>query len=208
VPGLLTLKCYSASRIALWGLVVGAGFLLLQGYAARPGDAGKPPVSWPAGSLIPRDGRRPTLLIFLHPCCPCSAASLAELAAILDRHGDRVSAHALLLQPSRPPRQWRRSAIEQELANLPDLHIWQDRNGAEALRFGVVTSGHVLLYEVQGRLTFSGGITPARGHRGENCGRAAVLARIFGEEGEVAENPVFGCSLATPGAPTSQEPQR
>jgi hypothetical protein len=109
----------------------------------------------------------------------------------------RVSAHALLFSPAHLPKGWGESAIERDLAELSDVHTWQDRGGSEARRFGVATSGHVLLYDAQGRLTFTGGITSARGHEGDNYGRAAVLALIMGQEGDRAGNPVFGCPLAT-----------
>ena len=187
-----------AGLLVLWGLVVGSGIIVLEVHASRPGDAGKTVVRWPEGTFIHRAGGRPTLLIFLHPHCPCSRASLAELAQIMSRCVGRVSAHALLLSPAHLPKGWGESAIEQDLAALPDVHTWQDKGGSEARRFGVATSGHVLLYDAGGRLTFSGGITSARGHQGDNYGRAAVLAQIMGQEGDRAKNPVFGCPLATP----------
>ncbi len=193
------------SLLVFWGLVVGSGIVLLQVHASRPGDSGTPSVQWPEGSLIRRVGGQPTLLIFLHPCCPCSRASLTELAHIMNRCGGRVSAHALLLRPARLPERWAESVIEQDLSELAGVLVWQDSGGSEARRFGVATSGHVLLYDAQGRLTFSGGITSARGHRGDNYGRDAVLARIMGKIGDRPGNPVFGCQLATPQPPAIEE---
>jgi hypothetical protein len=187
-----------ARILVLWGFVVGSGMIFLEVHASLPGDAGTTSVRWPEGSFIHRAGGLPTLLIFLHPHCPCSRASLAELAQIMSRCVGRVSAHALLLSPTQLPKGWGESAIERDLAELPDVHTWQDKGGSEARRFGVATSGHVLLYDARGRLTFSGGITSARGHQGDNYGRAAVLALIMGQEGDRAGNPVFGCPLATP----------
>jgi hypothetical protein len=184
--------------LVFWGLVVGSGIVVLEIHATLPGDAGTPFPRWPEGSPIPRVGSRPTLLIFLHPCCPCSRASIAELAHIMSRAAGRVSVHAVLLLPAHLPERWRGSAIEQDLAELPDVLIWQDRGSSEARRFGVATSGHVLLFDAQGRLTFSGGITSARGHEGDNYGRDAVLAQIMGEKGDRPGSPVFGCPLTTP----------
>jgi hypothetical protein len=191
--------------LVFWGLVVGSGIALLEVHASRPGDVGTPFLRWPEGSRIRRVGNRQTLLMFLHPCCPCSRASLAELAYIMSRVGGRVSAHALLLLPAHLPERWDTSGIERDLADLPDILTWQDKGGSEARRFGVATSGHVLLYDAQGRLTYSGGITSARGHRGANYGRDAVLAQILGEEADRPGNPVFGCPLATPQPPFTEE---
>ena len=154
--------------------------------------------------MIPLDSRRPTLLMFLHPFCPCSQASVDELADLAGRCGDRVSVHAVVrrtdfLEKEGP------GGIARSLAELPGIKTWQDGGGAEAARFGVRTSGHVLLYDPQGRLAYSGGITASRGHRGENFGRAALLARILGEAGARAANPVFGCPLSEPPSMVSRE---
>jgi hypothetical protein len=197
-----------ASLLVFWGLFVGSGIVVLEIHATLPGDAGTPFPRWPEGSPIPRVGSRPTLLIFLHPCCPCSRASVAELAHIMSRAAGRVSVHAVLLQPTHPSEHWRGSAIEQDLVELRDVLIWQDRGCSEARRFGVATSGHVLLYDAQGRLTFSGGITSARGHEGDNYGRDTVLMQIMGENGNRVGSPVFGCPLATPQSPVIDERPR
>jgi hypothetical protein len=88
-----------------------------------------------------------------------------------------------------------------------DAHATQpgDGGGVEARRFRVATSGHVLLYDVRGLLIFSGGITAARGHRGDSYGRAAVHDRILNPEGTRSGSPVFGCPLAAPRSTVSQE---
>jgi hypothetical protein len=116
----------------------------------------------------------------------------------MSRAAGRVSVHAVLLLPAQHSERWRGSAIEQDLAELRDIRIWQDIGSSEARRFGVATSGHVLLFDAQGRLTFSGGITGARGHEGDNYGRDTVLAQIKGEKGDRLKGPVFGCPLTTP----------
>jgi hypothetical protein len=198
VPRGSTIRCHPAGLLGIWGLVVGAGMLVLGAQASRPGDSGAAPARWPSGSRIPLDDRVPTLLIFLHPRCPCSRASLAELASLSSRSGDRVSVRAVLLRPERAGGSEDWSEIEADLSDWPRLTIWLDPGGEEARRFGVATSGHVLLYDPGGRRLFSGGITPARGHRGDNRGRDTVLERILGMAGDPTESPVFGCPLATP----------
>ena len=61
------------------------------------------------------------------------------------------------------------------------------------------TSGQVLLYQPSGRLAFSGGITPARGHSGDNPGSDAVLSLVRREARQADGVPVtcrvFGCPL-------------
>jgi hypothetical protein len=172
--------------------------LLLAAYSAGPGEPGAPPARWPAGTAVPFDSRRPTLLIFLHPRCPCSRASLAELAALLDRCGDRVASRAVLFRPRRYREGWFPPDLRAALAAIPGLEVRPDVDGEEARRFAVATSGHVLLYGPRGERLFSGGITPGRGERGDSYGQAALLGLIMGGCGEAPGSLVFGCPLATP----------
>jgi hypothetical protein len=194
--------------LAIWGLVVGSGLFFLEAYATLPGDAGSPPIRWPEDSLVRRNVHRSTLLFFVHPQCPCSRASVEELRYILSQCGNRVAAHAILLSPAHGAGSWGDSEIEQELAALPDIQIWHDSGGQKARRFGVETSGHVVLYDLQGRLTYSGGITAARGHTGDNVGRSAVIDEILGIKRPEPGIPVFGCPLSGFGPPVGEESRR
>jgi hypothetical protein len=195
----------SSKLLVIWGLVVGSGIVLLEIYTARPGEAGSPPVLWPEKSLASRDVCRPTLLIFLHPRCRCSRASVAELGTIPSRMGHRVPAHALLFTPTHFPEGRGRSMIEDNLAAFHEVQTWPDREGVEATRSRGATSGHVMLYDERGRLAYSGGITSARGHRGDNDGRAAVIDRILNKGGHQWCSPVFGCPLSASGSPANGE---
>ena len=94
---------------------------------------------------------------------------------------------------------WSATELGAALAEVPGLEVRPDAGGAEARRFAVATSGHVLLFRPGGDLLFSGGITDGRGMRGDNLGRSTLAAQIAGEErGErepVRVTPVFGCAL-------------
>ena len=70
-----------------------------------------------------------------------------------------------------------------------------DNDGIEARRFGSSTSGQVMLYNTQGKLLFSGGITASRGHSGDNDGRTAIVALLTQGQALTDETPVFGCQL-------------
>ena len=80
-------------------------------------------------------------------------------------------------------------------ALIPGVRPVEDLDGREALRFGAVTSGQTLLYDVSGRLLFNGGITAARGHAGTNDGRDAVLSLLANGSSLRHTTRVFGCSL-------------
>jgi hypothetical protein len=132
--------------------------------------------------------------MFLHPLCPCSSASVDELSELVGRFGNRVSTHVVILRTHMLDRGGG-PRIDGSLASAAGLTTWDDNDGELARRFGVRTSGHVLLYDPEGRLLYSGGITPARGHRGDNYGRTAVLAEVLGEPSERRSGPAFGCAL-------------
>ncbi|ODT96440.1 MAG: hypothetical protein ABS79_08010 [Planctomycetes bacterium SCN 63-9] len=182
--------------------------LILEAHSARSGEEGSPPTQWPATTELVLDRAKPTLLIFVHPRCPCSRASVAELSQVLSRGGGRISVHAVIYRPKQAPEGWSRAdlGIEQSLASLSMVEVHDDLEGREARCFGVSTSGHVLLFDPAGRRIFEGGITASRGHEGENRGCEEVIALIQGS-GETRENlarsapPVFGCPIVTPKTP-------
>ncbi len=93
---------------------------------------------------------------------------------------------------------WEQTRLWHEAAAIPGVCVGVDPGGVEARRFGAATSGHVFLYDVAGRLRFCGGITPSRGHEGDNPGRDAILARLLGGEAGTEPALVFGCPLASP----------
>ena len=181
--------------ILVWLLASGSGFVMMGAGAARPGGSGLTGKRWPSGTSISLDSQRPTLLIFLHPRCPCSRASLAELAKVEARCRGRFSNLAVLARPLDFPDGQGRQPWEADARAIASLRVIDDFGGRETERFGVETSGHVLLFEAGGRLLYGGGITSSRGHQGDNPGVEAVVALINGETGSRSFGPVFGCPL-------------
>jgi len=153
------------------------------------------PADWPADSRIARAPDRPTLVMLVHPHCPCSRASLAELDRIMTRVSGRLSAHVLFVLPSGVSEGWERGASWDSIARVPGVLVHVDDGGREAARFGAFTSGQTVLYDAHGQLRFSGGITPARGHEGDSAGADAVVAVVQGAAPAAPRTPVFGCSL-------------
>lgn len=185
-----------------WALSVGFGFCLLGAYQGRPGDPGAAAGRWPDGSSIVRSRTKPTLLMFLHPLCPCSGASVAEWQRLTTRQGKRVAPVVVMVAPSGPASgEWDRTELESAASSTPGVEVKRDRGGLEAERFGVATSGHVLLFDTDGTLQFSGGITAARGHEGGNDGLDALTALIEGGRPSRSEWPVFACPLVRPRPP-------
>lgn len=184
---------------ALWLGVVVLGLAQLELYEASPGRVEPAPYDWPPNAAVERDPKRPTLLLFLHPRCPCARLTLRELDGLLrsDRGAARVL--VLFLAPDDTDPDWERTAHWDTAAVLPGVQVHRDVGGRQAALFGAHTSGQALVYTAEGRLAFQGGITAARGHSsGPNPGRDAVRALLRGEPPAVAHAPVFGCPLDDP----------
>jgi hypothetical protein len=131
-----------------------------------------------------------------HPHCPCTRASVGELALIMANAREPVSAYVLFLKPEGSSADWEKTDLWRSAACIPGVTVLADLNGDEARRFGVETSGHTLLFDSDGRLAFSGGITHSRGHSGDNLGRKSLVSLLNNQSAARAETYVFGCALA------------
>src|SRR4051812_9429667 len=152
------------------------------------------PVRWPEGTRLVRAGNRPTVVMFAHPRCTCTRASLAELRKLAaERSFDTVIA---FLSPEGAPSDFVQSDLWTSATAIPGARVVRDDGGVEATRFGAGTSGATLLYGKDGALLFRGGITPSRGHEGDSFGRERVLALVDGRPADRSDAPVFGCQLA------------
>lgn len=178
-----------------WALITAIGVGVLWNYENVPGASATPPSGWPAGSGIRASVDRATLVMLAHPHCPCTRASVGELARLMAQAHGRLTAYVLFLKPAGSPDDWEKSDLWQSAAAIPGVHVVLDDKGAEARRFHAITSGQTVLYDQQGRLLFSGGITRSRGHFGDNEGRSAIVSLLNAGEADRAETAVFGCPL-------------
>ena len=177
-----------------WVVAVSCGLGVMLNYENTPGPIGAVAQSWP-GSRIHRAPGRATLVMLAHPHCPCSRASVGEIAQIMAHAQGPVAAYVLFLKPEGSGADWEKTDLWQSAAAIPGVTALADGDGAEARRFGVETSGHTLLFDPQGRLLFSGGITGSRGHSGDNAGRSAIVSLLNNQPVARAQTSVFGCSL-------------
>ena len=148
-----------------------------------------------------------TLVMFAHPLCPCTQASVSELERVLVHAPSSTQCRILFVHPGREQPGWGRSDLWDRAASIPGAIVESDVLGIEARRFHVGTSGHVLLYDASGMLLFSGGITGLRAHEGDNFGKTALLDRLFGRVHEFEQAEVFGCPLFEPAGLPAQMPQ-
>ncbi|MDB5390126.1 MAG: hypothetical protein JWM11_5772 [Planctomycetaceae bacterium] len=190
--------------ILIWTAAICCGMAILSDYGATSGVIGQTAEKWPADSTLQRIADEPTLLMFVHPQCPCTRASIGELALLMASGPQTLQARVLVFAPS----EWSETQIKcdiwQSASAIPGVTVEQDPDGQEARRFGALTSGQVFLYGPQGELQFRGGITAARGHAGLNTGRSTVIALLTDNsprKSAVTECSVFGCPLSTPRDP-------
>jgi hypothetical protein len=180
---------------SLWAISVGAGTFALTNYSVAAGEAAVAPVQWPPASSIKPNGQRFTLAMLVHPHCPCSRASLGELAKLMSRVGDHVEAHVFFIRPKNFEEEWERTDLWNSALQIPGVHAQVDPQGREAALLGAKTSGQVVLYSPEGTLKFSGGITPARSHMGDNQGATSIEAAVRNGAKSPTNSVVFGCEL-------------
>lgn len=185
---------------AIWAIAVAVGMVELWIYKLTPAPEGSAPLSWPETSRIPHDLSRATLVMLAHPKCPCTRASLQELASLLSESGGKIRAHVLFMKPGGSPDAWEESDTWRQAAAIPGVDVVRDPDGDEARRFGAVASGHVVVYAASGDLLFEGGITKARGHAGGNVGRDRILSLVTKGRADRRTSPTFGCSLFDDGS--------
>lgn len=183
----------------LWLAAVTLGLLGVTAYDSAPSPAEASGQKWPAASSLQRDAEKVTLLLFAHPHCPCTRATLAELERVLAHPAHRPRVYILFVRPEGTPAGWEQTNLWRDATTQPGVTVRVDEDGQEARRFGAVASGHALLYNTQGALVFSGGITAARGHEGDNLGTdalsAALDANVSTPQLAPHRTPVFGCAL-------------
>lgn len=188
--------------VVLWLLTCVGGVLLLWRYKATPGDPGAPIAHWPAASGLARAADAPTLVMVMHPRCPCSRASVGELAELMRRAPAGVKAYAVLSVPDGvdgDPIAFAHGELWDKADAIRGVEVIADPGARIAEAFGAATSGHVLVYDAGGALRFSGGITGARGHAGDNLGRARVASLLATGKVDHDRSHVFGCDIEVAG---------
>ncbi len=167
--------------------------LLLWDYALTPGRESERLSQWPADSNLVLGKDRPTLLVFVHPRCPCSRATIQELAVALAAGQRPLNIQVVVYKPGDAQAGWEQTDLWHAAQGIPRVALYVDYGGVEAKRFSVTTSGHALLFAADGTCIFSGGITAARGHQGASAGQDALVALLTGGQRQVSSTPVYGC---------------
>lgn len=187
----LALVAWLGASLAAWYGVTAFGF---TGEHVADGET---PAVWPKDSAIIPSKDRPTLLLFLHPQCACSQATVEELERLstLAPTGTPPAIRVVASTPRSTGKLWESSPLLRSTGRLPNASVFADAGGVEAARFGARVSGTVLLYDADGRRLYAGGVTMARGHDGHNAGIQAVADLLQNPRAQVTAIPAFGCKV-------------
>lgn len=183
---------------SLWLLAICIGLPILMKYEYTPGKAAVPPKLWPKDSQLHLASDRATLVMVAHSQCPCTKASIDELAELAARRGSKLKIYVLFLSPDSVPADWNKKDLFISAQAIPGVIVLKDAEGREAKKFNSVTSGQTLVYSPQKDLLFAGGITPARGQIGDNFGLDTIIKTLDGRAPILKAPPVFGCPLINP----------
>ncbi|MEM1212679.1 MAG: RedB protein [Planctomycetota bacterium] len=182
--------------LGVWVGLVGGGFVAMNLYATTPGESGVVVMAWPEGTAVPRTAGRVNAVVFAHPDCPCTQATLANLGRLKAEYPEGLDLAVVFFDTASWRDAWAETRLKSMAERIPGAALALDPEGVEAGRFGVRTSGHVVVFDRQGARVFSGGVTASRGHEGASPGLDAIEQLLIGAaDSGHAEAEVFGCAL-------------
>ena len=188
--------------LSLWVALIALGLAVVLRYSFYSEPVTKVPERWPLGTQIQTQQSRPKLLVFLHPYCPCSLATLHELESLLARMAkNKPDTRIIFFKPGQDSVSWQRGKLWQEAKKLTSATIVLDNDGSQSLLFHAHFSGQILLYSAEGNLLYNGGLTISRGHEGKNPGADYLYSLLIHKAFNLRTTPVFGCPLFSKGLP-------
>lgn len=180
------------------------GLLALGAYEATPAREQSWPLVWPLNSQLNSHGQgglsfdpaAPHTVMFVHPHCPCTVASVEELCDVLRDTASRAT--LVVYEPANVDTAWVDGPLWHLAAQHPDqFTLVRDPEGKLARTFRAQASGTCLVYGADRRLRYAGGVTLSRGHRGANAGQTTLHQELSQPtpDHEPSIYPVFGCSI-------------
>ncbi|SFI26306.1 hypothetical protein [Planctomicrobium piriforme] len=192
----MSFRLSTRTVIVMWAMGLTFGLVWVSLHANTPAQTDHTTKHWPDNSSISLDPQRPTLVMLLHPCCPCGRASLWELEELLTQHaGELAVSIVMVLDPAQAGR-WQETPLQAQARQIPGVNVIQDVDGSLARQFHATTSGEVFVSSSKGDVLFHGGLTPARGHMGDGPGPLAIGQLLQHPQRSLTECSVYGCPLA------------
>jgi hypothetical protein len=180
--------------VLLWIGSLACGMRTFCVLDAVPGRNAVAPATLLPHRAAPACHDRPSLFLFVHPMCPCSRVTLAELARVVAQHGNELDYQIAVT--SLPPNsgQLDQTASWRQASAIRGVVLRKDGDEL-ARRLGAITSGQVLLYDAAGHLRFNGGLTDSRDDATSGAGRRAIEQALRGSVVMPITVPVYGCGL-------------
>jgi hypothetical protein len=176
-------------------LTTALGWYQLFRFSATPGEQLAAPARLPVNRFT--QSSSPLLLVFVHPECSCTHATLGQLDRILHLQGRVNPVHVVLAvyQSRKLDRSSGRVTFNPEIWLHTPFSLLVDTDGALAHRFGAATSGEIVLYAADGRLLFQGGITSERAQVGDSVTANALSNALLKGTLQAGRASVFGCPI-------------
>lgn len=181
--------------IVVWAIVLVVGFAVMEQYSLTPGEMHEAALQWPQTDELQRIAGKPTLVMFAHPKCPCTRASIGELARLVTRCRDKATVYVVFPIYKGVGEDWEQTALMSQAEQIEGVQTVCDPQCQLCNLFHATSSGETFLYDSKGNLAYHGGITSSRGHAGDSAGQDAILSVLMQRGGRVSSHPVFGCSL-------------
>lgn len=154
-------------------------------------------IKWPKFARLARAEQVPTLIVFLHPHCYNSTATMDELQKVLPALKGRVQVYLTIYAPEQMGDAWIKRGVWRQALKMPNVNLYLDKNGEDSELFGAQSSGEAFLYDTSGELVFHGGLTKSWALAGENKGMDAMVARVMNLDTRTVayETPVLGRNI-------------
>lgn len=180
---------------AIWfGLVV-AVFSQMAIYQSTPGQSAEAARRMPVVAQVSPVAGAGTVIMFIHPKCPCTQASLSELERLVVEIPAETQTYVVCVVPNGVGEDWLDTALVSRAKSLAGVVVLNDTDGEMLSAFDAKTSGETFVYDENAERIFHGGITPSRGHEGISAGRVAVAELLGGRTEKSCTTPIFGCPL-------------
>ncbi len=184
------------SCAVIWFAISVTAFWALTIRSYVPGAVATAPRVWPAATSLTRDHAACTAVVFVHPLCGCTRATLAEVARLTRQLGDDSRWIIVVDANATSGLADLNTSVVRLARGISKAEVYLDFGGVETARFQARTSGEVQLFDTDGQLQFHGGVTPARGHEGVSVGRLAIADWVSRRQSPVVACNTYGCLLS------------
>jgi hypothetical protein len=142
-------------------------------------------------AIIPKS----RIVMFAHPLCPCTRASLIKLGEVALQVKDQSQIRVVFVTRGLNPEDVTTSKTLALARQLKHVTTELDESGTEECLYQATVSGEVFAFDAQGERIFHGGLTSGRGHLGVASSQEYLEQLITGKATEPLDAAVYGCRL-------------